>query len=158
MPEGALLVRVMVWVVAAEPIPCAGKIRDAGEKRIGCVQVVAPPTARQTFPMSPSRVPPGQRKCHSVAVGALQNCAGAACCALKIDRRRIGKARGSADLADDLTLVRDQLQNNGRAADLAVNRSGYQAGIALKIQRAGDGRIARPNVGALRQIPETAKS
>jgi hypothetical protein len=59
---GALFVRVILCVVAGEPSACAGKISAAGVIRIGCVQVGAPPTARQTFPISPSRIPPGQEE------------------------------------------------------------------------------------------------
>src|SRR5437879_4667402 len=59
-PEGSVFVSVIVCAVGADPTCCAGKVSDAGDNRIGCEQPVVFPSARQTFPMSPARVPPGQ--------------------------------------------------------------------------------------------------
>src|SRR5258708_7733534 len=59
VPDRPVFVNVMVCVVGADPTCCDGKVSEAGDKRIGCAQLVVFPTARQTFPMSPAMVPPG---------------------------------------------------------------------------------------------------
>jgi hypothetical protein len=60
-PDGSMLVRVMICDVGADPTPKGEKLRDAGDNRIGCVQPVGSfPNARQIFPRSPGRFPPGQ--------------------------------------------------------------------------------------------------
>src|SRR5580704_8146523 len=55
-----VLVSVIACVVGTDPTCCAGKIMAAGDNVIGCVQLVALPNPRQTSPMSPASVPPGQ--------------------------------------------------------------------------------------------------
>ena len=83
---------------------------DAGDNRIGCVQLVELPNAMQTFPISPASVPPGQ---------------------------------------DFVEIGCDDLQNYRIAADLPIDRSGRQARIASKVQRARDGRITGSDVVTL---------
>ena len=59
VPVIAVLVRVIVCVVGTDPTICAGKLRNAGEREIGCEQLLVFPIARHTFPISPARFPPG---------------------------------------------------------------------------------------------------
>src|SRR5579862_5155967 len=50
----------MVCVVGADPTCSAGKLREAGDNKIGWVQPLAFPTAKQTSPVSPGIFPAGQ--------------------------------------------------------------------------------------------------
>ena len=58
-PEGSLLVSVMVCNVGVDPKACGGKVRNAGESEIGCVQAVVFPNPRQMFARSPGTPIPG---------------------------------------------------------------------------------------------------
>ena len=58
--EGSVLVRVIVCAEGEVPSACAGKVREGGDKEIGCVQLVEPPSARQMSPRSPGRFASGQ--------------------------------------------------------------------------------------------------
>jgi hypothetical protein len=48
--KGSILVSVIVWVVGIDPTACGGKVREAGDNEIGCVQLVEFPSARQMSP------------------------------------------------------------------------------------------------------------
>jgi hypothetical protein len=48
--KGSVFVRVILCVVGGAPSACAGKVREAGDKEMGCVQLVEFPSARQMSP------------------------------------------------------------------------------------------------------------
>src|SRR3981081_1413943 len=57
--EGSVFVRVIVCVVGGTPSACGGNVREAGDKEMGCVQLVEFPSARQMSPLSPGKFATG---------------------------------------------------------------------------------------------------
>ncbi len=68
---------------------------------------------------------------------------------LEDHRRWIGRARRCSNLTGIQSVGGNDLENYGVATDLAVDRSGREARIAVKVQCAGNGRVAGSDVLAL---------